>query len=140
MDEVAAQTCMATRTRIAARALSRAYDQALRPVDLKVTQFAVLVAASLSDGRQTITEIADALGLERSGLSRNLDPLERRGLVTLGPETRHRARHVGITPAGRALLDQARPLWETAQAKLKDALGSGWDDALANLHRLSSAA
>jgi DNA-binding MarR family transcriptional regulator len=129
---------MATRSRIAARTLSRAYDEALRPVDLKITQLAVLVAASLSDGRQTITDLADALGLERSSLSRNLDLLERRGLVALGPETQHRARHVSLTPEGRALLEAAMPLWEGAQARLHDRLGGAWDDTMAGLTLLAS--
>jgi DNA-binding MarR family transcriptional regulator len=138
-ESMVAQTCLATRSRIAARRLSRIYDEALRPVDLKVTQFAVLVAASMSNGTLTITELADSLALDRSSLSRNLDPLERRGLVVLGPETHHRARHVGITADGRALLAEARPHWEAAQRKLKAHLGATWEDALAGLKQLASA-
>lgn len=134
-----AQTCMATRSRIAARKLSRAYDDALKPVNLRVTQFAVLVAAQSSDGRQTITDLAEFLGLERSGLSRNLDPLERRGLVSLGPEKQHRARHVGITPAGRALLAAAAPLWQAAQDELAARLGDEWGLTLSRLTRLAEA-
>lgn len=136
-DRIIFDTCMATRSRIAARALSRAYDDALRPVDLKVTQFAVLVGAALSGGGKTITELADALGLERSSLSRNLAPLERRGLVALGPETQHRARHVDITPDGRALIDAATPLWRRVQDDLKERLGDGWESTQASLHALT---
>lgn len=137
-DKMIAATCMATRTRMAARSLSRSYDAALRPVDLKATQFAVLVAASLSGGRRTITDLADALGLDRSSLSRNLQPLERRGLIIVGPETLHRARHVDISAAGRSVLQQAVPLWERAQADLKARLGDDWAGMLRKLEQLAA--
>jgi DNA-binding MarR family transcriptional regulator len=136
-SQIVAQTCIATRSRIAARTLSRIYDDALRPLDLKITQFAVLVAASMSNGKLTISELADELALERSSLSRSLDPLERRGLVTIGPETQHRARHVGITDEGRALLTEAMPLWDGAQSRIKLRLGTQWDGALDALRRLA---
>lgn len=135
--QIIADTCMASRARLAARSLSRTYDDALRPANLKVSQMAVLVAASLSDGRYTISELADAMGLERSSLSRNLDPLERRGLVEVGPETQHRARHVSLTARGRAVLDEATPLWEQAQADLRRKLGSRWTDTMAGLDILA---
>ena len=87
-----ARACLATHARRASRALTRRYDRALEPFDLRVTQFSVLVAASLADEEVSITDLADVLGLERSGLSRNLGPLVRRGLIALGPESRHRDR------------------------------------------------
>ncbi len=133
-----AETCMATRSRMAARAVSRIYDQVLRPLDLKNTQFAVLVAAYGSNGDCTISDLADMLGLDRTSLTRNLTPLERRGLIEIGPETRHRARHVGLSSRGRVLLEQALPLWESAQQKLQDNLGSdAWESTLLALRRLS---
>ncbi len=134
-----AGTCLASRARMAARALSRRYDRALRPHGLKITQFAVLVAAARSEGRMTMTEIAEALGLERSTLSRNFAPLEARGLVALGPETRHRARHVGLTEAGRALLAAAAGDWARAQAETEAALGPEAGAAAGALARLAAA-
>jgi DNA-binding MarR family transcriptional regulator len=111
-----AEACFANRLRRAARAISRYYDAALKPVDLKVSQLCVLAAAQKSGGALTIVNLAENLGMDRSTLSRNLDPLERRGLIALGPEERHRARRVGITPSGEALLETAYPLWACAQA------------------------
>jgi hypothetical protein len=46
----AATTCACHKARIAARAVTRAYDEALRPVGLRSTQFTVLVAASVATG------------------------------------------------------------------------------------------
>ena len=137
-DRIIAENCMATRARLAARSVSRDYDEALRPVGLKGTQLTVLVGVSLSRGAFTMTELADSLGMERSGLSRNLEPLERRGLVAIGPETQHRARYVELTDAGRAMIEDATPLWEQAQAKLRSRLGSGFDATMASLALLGS--
>ena len=114
-EEEMATACFANRLRTASRAISRHYDAVLKPLDLKISQLTVLTAVSLGAGGLTIIEMAERLGMDRSTLSRNLDPLERRGLVAVGPETRHRARHVELTAAGRSLLDQAYPLWKAAQ-------------------------
>lgn len=134
-DARIAATCFAHRTRMAARALNRVYDKALRDTGLKGTQLSLLVAAGMSDGKATITELADKLGLERSTLSRNLDPLERRELIALGAEGRHRSRTVQLTPAGRALLDDAYPRWADAQARVEQALGP---DGAATMARLDA--
>jgi DNA-binding MarR family transcriptional regulator len=121
-DEIAA-SCFASRLRAAARAITRHYDAALKPLDLKVTQLGVLVAVSIANGELTIVELAEKLCMDRSTLSRNFDPLARRGLVALGPEGRHRARHVTLTDAGAALLRDAYPLWKHAQNDVAAAVG-----------------
>ncbi len=130
--------CLATNARIAARALTRAYDGALRPHGLRITQFSVLVAASVTEGRATITEIAAALGLDRSTLSRSLDPLERDGLIRLGPETRHRARHVHLTETGRAKLEAAIPAWAAVQDATAAALGADPAETARRLRTLTT--
>ncbi len=113
-----ATACYANRLRSAARAITRRYDAVLKPLDVRISQLSVLVAINLGDGALTIVDIANKLGMDRSTLSRNLDPLVRRGLVELGPEARHRARHATLTPDGRALLLAAHPLWLQAQAAI----------------------
>ena len=130
-----AEGCFANRLRRAARAISRHYDAALKPLDLKVSQLSVLTAAHLSGGALTIVDVAERLGMDRSTLSRNLDPLERRGLVALGPEERHRARRVAITEEGDALLRRAYPLWEEVQASTA-ALAGDLPEALRRLDPL----
>ncbi|HEX6978424.1 MAG TPA: MarR family winged helix-turn-helix transcriptional regulator [Alphaproteobacteria bacterium] len=117
-----AQNCACLKVRMAARAVTRAYDLALKPVDLKVTQFSLLVAAS-ARGPVSITALAEMLGMDRTTLTRNLGPLTRRGLVELGPEGYRRTRDVTITPQGRAVLKQAIPRWESVQEELRRKLG-----------------
>lgn len=116
IEEEIHASCFASRLRAAARAVSRHYDAALKPLDLKASQLNVLVAVSLGGGALTIVELAEKLCMDRSTLSRNIDPLERRGLLEVGPEGRHRARLVTLTAAGKALLAAAYPLWREAQA------------------------
>jgi DNA-binding MarR family transcriptional regulator len=121
-DEMATK-CFANRLRSASRAITRHYDAALKPLDLKVSQLGVLVAVSRGGGGLTIVELAEHLAMDRSTLSRNFDPLARRGLVELGPEGRHRARHVTLTDAGAALVQAAYPRWRQAQDAVAAAVG-----------------
>lgn len=114
--------CAALRSRMAARAVTRVYDEALRSIDLKVTQF-TLLAAIRSDAFRSISEMADWLALERSTLSRNLQVLERRGLVKRSGSRGGLARTLTITPEGEALLVCALPLWDEAQKRLRRRIG-----------------
>ena len=61
--------CAALRTRMAARGVTRAYDNALRPLGIKITQFTLLVSAKY-DGSRSIGDMADFLAMERSTLTR----------------------------------------------------------------------
>ena len=99
-------TCMCHKTRMAARAITRAYDDALRSKGLRATQVSVLAAVG-ARGALSIKSLADSLEMERTTLTRNLRPLEERGYVTLAPEQRHRSRVLTLTPSGlAALLDE----------------------------------
>jgi DNA-binding MarR family transcriptional regulator len=115
-------TCMCHKTRMAARAITRAYDDGLRKTGLRATQLSVLAAVG-SRGALSIQSLADVLGMDRTTLTRNLRPLEDKGLVLLAPEARHRARMLELTAAGRSALTRALPLWQDAQRTIKRRLG-----------------
>ena len=115
-------SCACHRVRTAARAVTRAYDEALRPVGLRATQLSVLVAIAADDAL-SITALAKLMGMDRSTLTRNLRPLEKEGLVTLGTEGWRRSRTLEITKMGRSRLREALPLWTKAQHALKKRLG-----------------
>lgn len=134
------ERCFAMKARSAARRLERRYDAALKPHGIGLSQFSLLTAAEATKGKATISDIAAALGLDRSTLSRTLAALEQRGLLRLGAETRHRARHVEITPQGRALLSEAERDWERVQSAIEARLGSEASAAEKALARLSDAA
>ena len=107
------ENCACYRIRTAARVVTRAYDEALRPVGLRATQLSVLLAVAAEDA-MSITALAKFMGMDRSTLTRNLRPLEKEGLITLGDEGWRRSRTLEITKAGRSRLREALPLWNSA--------------------------
>ena len=124
-DHEAMITCLCQRVRMAARAVTRVYDQALRPTGLRSTQFTNLVAASVAGGLP-LHRLADILGLERTTLTRNLAAITRQGLIEI-TNSDGRTRNVFLSPAGRIRLNQALPLWDQAQQQLHEILGDeGW--------------
>src|SRR5499433_567214 len=134
------ESCVCHKVRMAARAVTRAYDAALRPVGLRATQFAVLVAVA-TEGALSITALAESMGMDRSTLTRNVRPLAKDGLLTVGREGWHRSRTIEITERGRARVREALPLWERAQAALKRQLGepqwTGVNQSLAALAQMA---
>lgn len=125
-------SCTCVRLRRASRAVTQLYDDALAPVHLRVSQYALLKTL-LRHGPQTISSLAERLLLERTALSRTLDPLAERALVAVVPGADARTREVSITPAGRDLVAQAEPHWQVAQSRVADRLGSDRLRALATL-------
>jgi DNA-binding MarR family transcriptional regulator len=119
------------------RQITRVYDRELRPYGLRVTQFTILVMLSLR-GAMTIGELAEALGAERTTLTRNLALIEAESWVQIQPaEEDARSRVVTVMDKGRAVVVAAFPAWRKAQGLITGAIGA--DDASA-LRRLSRAA
>jgi DNA-binding MarR family transcriptional regulator len=138
-EQEAATTCACQKVRMAARAVTRAYDQALRPAALRSTQFTILVAASVAGGIP-LHQLADALGLDRTTLTRNLAALQRDGLIQVA-NVNGRTRNVLIQPVGAARLKQALPLWHQAQQTLRRKLGEkNWAETHQILARLAEVA
>jgi DNA-binding MarR family transcriptional regulator len=129
------ENCAALRARMAARKLTRLYDRALRPVDLKITQFTLLIA--VEEGRATsLSALADMLALERSSLVRNVKLLEEAGLIDAAPTGEGRSLGLKLTKAGRKKLTDALPLWKEAQDAVERALGPAWPGVKRSLHQL----
>ncbi|ATP48971.1 MarR family transcriptional regulator [Pseudomonas putida] len=124
--------CICTHLRRAARGVSRHYDEALAGFGINVAQFSLLRHLQRLD-RPSITTLAEAMGLERSTLGRNLRVLEADGLVALADGDDQRNRVVLLTDAGKALLQAAYPAWEQAQGLLVERLGIGQRDELVRL-------
>ncbi len=110
-------TCLCLHVQRAARALARRYDEALRPVGLTHGQFSLLMSVNRPDA-PTIGDVATLLAMDRTTVTANLKPLERRGLVrTTNDAEDRRARRVALTAAGRRLLRAALPFWKAEQAE-----------------------
>ena len=114
--------CLCTKLRRASRNVTRFYDDALAGVGLNVAQYSLLKHVTRLD-QPSITSLADAMGLDRSTLGRNLKLLESKGWVTLEEGEDSRNRLVSLTPAGREVLDRALRDWEVAQARMSERLG-----------------
>jgi DNA-binding MarR family transcriptional regulator len=132
--------CACASVRRVARALTRAYDEALRPTGLTITQFSLLIGAALADG-PSIGRLAEVLGFERTTVTRDLRPLRERGLVEVRAGEDRRSRLVEITPAGRRAVADALPRWREAQARvLADERAQTWPGLAAGLLELERSA
>ncbi len=112
--------CVCGNLRMAARAVTRMYDEQLQPARLRSTQLAVLWAICAL-GPATVQSIARRISMEQSTLIRNLRVLERDALVTIRTGADRRERIVRITANGRRRFERAMPLWESAQRKVSRA-------------------
>ena len=130
--------CACGRLRRAARALTQLYDDAMAPAGLRVTQFSLLRTLS-RDGPLKISDLATRQLLDRTALSRNLDPLVEQGHVEVVRGSDARTKEVAITRKGAAALKVAEPFWTRAQTEVARRVGVERLDALiATLGELES--
>lgn len=115
--------CACGRLRRASRALTQLYDDAMAPSGLRVTQFSLLRTLA-REGPQRLTPLAAATLLDRTALSRTLDPLVERGLVRIVAGRDARTREAALTAAGRAAIGAATRYWNRAQARVAKRLGA----------------
>lgn len=128
IDKIAGE-CIAVRLRMLNRIITNIYDDALRPLDLKVSQMNILVAAAKM-GTARPAKICEHLSLDVSTLSRNVERMKARGWLEVVPDEDGRSQPFRLTPQGRRLLDKAVPAWSIAQEKVKTLLGDGIVDQL----------
>lgn len=124
--------CTGALLRRAMRRMTQIYDDALRPFDLKLTQYSVLANLYGRPGL-SITELADLLETDRTTLSRNLGPLQKRGLIAAESIGSGRRRQLTVTDKGRHLIGQVYPVWEESELKVRGIMGRA---ATAELHGL----
>src|SRR5512137_1458937 len=115
--------CTCGRLRRATRAITQMYDEEMAPAGLRVTQFSLLRTLA-REGPSRITHLAATTMLDRTALSRNLDPLVARGFVRIAPGRDARTREAALTAKGEAALRATEPHWQRAQARVHKQLGS----------------
>jgi DNA-binding MarR family transcriptional regulator len=124
--------CNCVNLRRASRAITRIYDKALAPADIKLPQFSVLANVARS-GPLNVSKLARILKLDRTTLVRNLKSLEASGLVENADISDPRERAIRITEAGRSVVEKAQPYWFLAQKQIEEQLGA---DGLQQLRML----
>jgi len=122
--------CLCNALRQASRAVSRVYDEELRGVGLRTTQYSLLcVLRRLGEVRQR--ELGERALLDETTLTRNLRPLVSSGWLAVRTGADRREKWVQITDAGAAKLEEARPAWERAQERMRTLLPKGvWQTLL----------
>ena len=105
------------------RRMTQIYDDALRPFDLKLTQYSVLVNLLDRPGIN-ITDLADLLETDRTTLTRNLGPLQKRGLIATEAVASGRRRQLTVTDKGKTLLQAVFPAWREAESRVREILGA----------------
>ncbi|BBK39113.1 MarR family transcriptional regulator [Allostella sp. ATCC 35155] len=123
--------CLCLHVQRAARALARRFDDELRPVGLTSGQYSLLMALN-RPSPAAIREVTHVLAMDRTTLTANLKPLERRGLVAIAPDPAdRRSRRLTLTMAGREALAAAVPIWRRVHGAIEarladpDALRAG---------------
>src|SRR6476659_940878 len=119
--------CLCLQTQRAARALARRFDEAFRPLGLTNGQFSLLMSLNRPEP-PTLGSVASLLAMDRTTLTAALKPLERRRLlkVSVDKEDR-RSRRLALTPAGRALLIRAYPIWKDTHGQIERQVGGAGD-------------
>lgn len=113
-------SCLCLHVRRAARTIARRFDDAFRPLDLTSGQYSLLMSLNRPSAPH-MKDVASLLAMDRTTLTANLKPLERRGLVEILPDPKDkRGRLLTLTKDGRALLARAFPIWQETQKQLEN--------------------
>ena len=115
-------SCANLNIRRASRQIGQFFDEQMRESQVRPTQFSLLAMIN-SLGPASVTEIADALGMERTTLTRNLKLLERDRLVEQTRGEDARVHLYSLSQLGREGLSESRPHWEASQSKFLSRFG-----------------
>ena len=129
--------CLCLAAQRAARALARRFDEVFRPLGITSGQFSLLMSLNRPEP-PPLSAVASLLAMDRTTLTANLKPLERRGLIRIERSSEDRRRRLlRLTEAGEGLLGQAAPIWksehEKVDAEISAATGSDLRAALGEL-------
>jgi DNA-binding MarR family transcriptional regulator len=127
--KIITQDCLGGRVRLLNRKVSRIYDDAFRPLGIKVTQLNLLVVI-IRLAPCYPAQLIRVLDIKKSTLSRNIERLRKQGLLDVQREVNGRRQRLSVTPKGHDLLQQALPRWQEAQRQTEAMLGATTSDAL----------
>lgn len=133
-------SCALSSTRRAARLLTQLYDSFLSPHGIEAAQFALLMMIDAAPDKGQAA-IAQALGMDKTTLSRNLKVLRAKGWVESEIAEDARRRSLRLSPAGARILAESRPTWKQAQEALHQEMsGPEWTELFGVMNSISRAA
>jgi len=116
------QGCTNFKLRQLVRRVSQLYDAEVAKAGLKTTQYSLL-SHVLRLGPIRPGDLARAMTVDASTLTRNLKPLVDAGWLELSAGEDGRSRSVSITDSGRDKRAEAQAHWKAAQEALNHTLG-----------------
>jgi len=122
--------CSSQKVRVLSRRISQHFDHIVASSGLKTTQYSLL-SAVVRLGPLRPSDLARAMSLDASTLTRNLQPLIAAGWIVIGPGEDERSRLVAATAAGRDKRAEAQRAWKRAQIAFNERIGEA---AVARLH------
>lgn len=131
-----AKTCIAGRLRLLNRVVTNIYDDALRPLGLKISQGNILILTGKMEVASPI-QVSEYLQLDISTLSRNLELMRKKGWLEEVPGEDARSHPFRLTAEGKRIIEKAIPAWEKAQAAARELLG---DDFVSLLNKAAKRA
>ena len=127
--------CMCASFRRASRALTQLYEQALRPLGLRATQFTILQVLALA-GEVSQGQLGEMLAMDSTSLTRTLGIMVRQGWITARRGKDRRERRLGLANSGERQLQNALPVWEKVQSRMRRQLGAqAWKNLLELTHQ-----
>lgn len=131
--------CLCLNVHRAARALARRFDTALAPFGISHGQYSLMMSLNRPDAPR-LGDAAAFLAMDRTTLTANLKPLERRGLLEVRPDKEdRRSRRLYLTDAGRDLLKASVPVWRATHDEVDTHLTTNGKSLRAELTRIAAA-
>ena len=129
--------CMCGSFRRTSRALTQLYENALRPLGLRATQFTILQALSLA-GEVIQSRLGEMLAMDSTTLTRTLQIMVREGWIAERRGEDRRERRLRLAKAGETKFNRALPAWEKVQSRLRRQLGEpAWKNLLDITHQVT---
>lgn len=130
--------CMCATLRRCTRALTQHYEDALRPLGLRGSQFTILQALELA-GEVSQGQLGEILAMDSTTLTRTLDIMGRHGWITKRSGRDRRERRLRLAKAGKVQLDRGLPAWQKVQSRLRRQLGDRrWDQLMKLTNEVTS--
>ncbi len=132
--------CLCASLRRTSRTLTQLYEEALRPLGLRASQFTILQVLTLV-GEMTQGQMGQFLAMDSTTLTRTLAIMSRHGWITRRRGEDRREWRIQLSRRGTAQFGRALPRWEKVQAGLRKKLGgSRWDELMKFSNELTMAA
>lgn len=117
--------------------MTQLYENALRPLGLRATQFTILQALSLA-GEVTQSQLGKILAMDSTTLTRTLQIMDREGWIAERRGEDRRERRLRLAKAGETQFNRALPAWEKVQSRLRHQLGEqAWKNLLDTTHQVT---